>query len=255
MAWVVSSARILGTAVRPASRLRFAGAAVLLAFAGVWISHTLEMVRVLGTGALGTALGRPVHVYMLPAGLVLALFAVVAGLRAARAWRRLGMALDTACLAVRAALRPRRRAPQRDLSTSDRPSTGARLLVLWWALAALQLGLYVLQENLEYRALGLPAPGLSVLTGAHWAAPLIHLYVAFVLATIALILQRRLQRRQAAVATVARLLRVLVERLQRGRAARPVTPGDDRPIRRRRLPHALWCRPPPESRVALIHPA
>ncbi|HEY6377933.1 MAG TPA: hypothetical protein VI316_02015 [Candidatus Dormibacteraeota bacterium] len=241
--------------MRPASRLRFAGAAVLLTFVGVWISHTLEMVRVLGTGAVGTALGRPVHVYMLPAGLVLGLLAVVAGLRAARAWRRLGLALDTAGLAVRAALRPGRRVPHRAPVTSDRPSTGARLLLLWWALAALQLTLYVLQENLEYRAMALPAPGLSVLTGAHWAAPLIHLYVAFVLATVALIVQRRLQRRRAAVVTVARLLRVLVERLERGGAVRLARPGDDRPIRRRRLPHALWCRPPPGRRVAVIHPA
>jgi hypothetical protein len=239
--------------VRTAARLRFGGAAVLLAFAGVWISHTLEMMRVFGTGALGTALGRPVHVYMIPAGLLLALLATAAGLHAVTAWRRLGAALDSAALALRGLLRPARPVGPVSLS-SGRPSTGAGLLLLWLALAPLQVSLYLIQENLEYRAVGLPAPGFSVLTGAHWAAPLVHLYVAFVLATIVLIVQRRMHWRRAALASVVKLLRVLLARLERGRAARPWAPSGGL-LPRRRLPHALWSRPPPSGGIALIHSA
>jgi hypothetical protein len=231
--------------VRTRARLRFAGAAVLLAFCGVWISHTLEMVRVFGVGALGTALGRPVHVYMIPAGLVLALLATAAGVRAARAWYRLGAALDAAALAVRALLRPARGDRARSAAGPAQPSTASSLLLVWLALATLQIVVYLAQENLEYRALGLPSPGFSVLTGPHWAATLVHLYVAFLLATAALIVQRRLQSRRAALTTVVRLLRELVARLERGRCARPWAPDRSRVIRRRRLPHALWSRPPP----------
>jgi hypothetical protein len=126
------------------------------------------------------------------------------------------------------------------------------LILVWLALAALQLVLYLVQENLEYRALGLPAPGLSVLTGAHWAATLVHLYVAFVLATGALIVQRRLQSRRAALNTIVRLVRALVALLERGRSARPWAPHRTRVTRRRRLPHVLWSRPPPLLAWAFI---
>ncbi len=239
--------------MRPAARLRFAGAAVLLTFTGVWSSHALEMLRVLGTGALAPALTRPVHAYMVPVGLGLAVISVAAGVRAAWLWRRLGSMLDATAMAVRATLgtAPPRRTRRPSTPPSLSPSTPSSLLLLWLPLSALQMAVYIVQENLEYRAAGLDAPGVGVLSGVHWAAPLIHLYVAFVLAASTLLVQRLVRRRAAAVSAVTRLLRVLVERAARA-SARTWSVSAAHSLARRRLAHAMWCRPPP-ARFALIH--
>jgi hypothetical protein len=55
----------------------------LLAVVGVWLSHTLEYVRVWGWSGLNQELTGSVHVYMVPVGLALVLLMVAAGAGAA----------------------------------------------------------------------------------------------------------------------------------------------------------------------------
>ena len=179
---------------------------------------------------------------MLPvAGVLLALGAVFA-LRLARAWQALNARLDRAAAGVRRILRGR----NADVSVAPTAlsTPGTRLVAIWLPLATAQTALYLVQENIEAVARSQPAPGLGAITGIHWAAPFVHLYVSLLLACVVRICEILFRRREIAVERVEALLRVIARRRRaaapstRRPAALAVSPLD-------RLGRHLWRRPPP----------
>ncbi len=224
-------------------RARIAAAAgILLAFTGVWVAHTLEYLRVWGSTGLLDSVTNSVHAYMLPVAAVLVVACIVFGLGILRAWRVLNDRLDRAAAGVRRIWR----GTSGDPSDGPAPlsSPGVRLLALWLPLGAAQLVIYLLQENIEAIARGQAAPGLGAVTGIHWAAPFVHLYVALLLACGVRICQILLHRRAAVVERVEALLRAMARRRHTavGRVALPV-PRWASPLDR--LGTHLWRRPPP----------
>jgi hypothetical protein len=219
-----------------------ASGGVLLALVGLFIGHTLEYLRVWGPAGVVASMTNPVHAYMLPvAGVLVALSAVFA-FRLARAWQALNDRLDRAVAGVRRIWRGR--PDEGGGATARRSTPGTRLVAIWLPLAAAQIVLYLVQENVEALARSQPAPGLGAITGIHWAAPLVHLYVSLLLACTVRICQILFHRREVIVERVEALLRAIVER-RRTRAA-----AIARPIARsvsplERLGRHLWRRPPP----------
>ena len=67
---------------------------VLLAVIGVWLTHTVEHLRVGTAAGVSAAAFSSVHVYMLPVGALLALAAALAGVGVWRAWWALGRRLE-----------------------------------------------------------------------------------------------------------------------------------------------------------------
>jgi hypothetical protein len=219
-----------------------ASASVLLAFIGLWIAHTLEYLRVWGGAGIVGSVTNPVHAYMLPLLGVLAVLGALYGLRLWRAWQALNDRLERAVLGLRSVWRGQ------DSTASappTLPSPVARLAAIWLPLASAQLVLYLIQENVEAIARAQPAPGLGAVTGIHWAAPLVHLYVSFLLACGTRICQVLLHRREVVVARVEALLRVAVR--HRRSAPSAVVAGAHDPIASPldRLGRHLWRRPPP----------
>jgi hypothetical protein len=219
-----------------------ASGGVLLALIGLFLGHTLEYLRVWGPTGIVESIANPVHAYMLPvAGVLLALGAVFA-LRLARAWQALNARLDSAAAGVRRVLRGR----NGDVSVAPTAlsTPGTRLVAIWLPLATAQTALYLVQENIEAVARSQPAPGLGAITGIHWAAPFVHLYVSLLLACVVRICEILFRRREIAVERVEALLRVIARRRRaaapsaRRPAALAVSPLD-------RLGRHLWRRPPP----------
>jgi hypothetical protein len=219
-----------------------ASGGVLLALIGLFLGHTLEYLRVWGPTGIVESITNPVHAYMLPvAGVLLALGAVFA-LRLARAWQALNARLDRAAAGVRRVLRGR----NADVSVAPTAlsTPGTRLVAIWLPLATAQTALYLVQENIEAVARSQPAPGLGAITGIHWAAPFVHLYVSLLLACVVRICEILFRRREIAVERVEALLRVIARRRRaaapsaRRPAALAVSPLD-------RLGRHLWRRPPP----------
>lgn len=229
----------------PRRRLRLAASGgVLLALVGVWLGHTVEYVRVEGTAGLREELVGSIHWYMAPVGVVLALLAAATAVGAWRLWTRLGGQLAAARHALARAWRDDGSARDHRSPGGGSPPAGAELRIsrLWPLLAVVQIGLYVLQENIETAAVGLPAPGLHALTGTHWAASLVHAAVALLLAAVVVGIRRALHHRSGAVRAVRALLDVLLG---------VVRPGDTHPVTSVVVPRPadrfgrLWCRPPP----------
>jgi len=235
---------------RPDSlRLRLAASGgVFLALTGAWLGHEFEYLRVWGVAGLERGLVGSMHAYMLPVGLV---FAGLAALFAGGAWIRwqqLALRLDRAALAFRAALSGKRVTLEPVVRDFIRPSWGSRILVLGAALAILQIGLYLLQENVEALIVGATAPGFGAITGVHWAAPLIQLDIALTLLTAVAFVQNRLQARAAAIASLELFVRAIIGRLR---------VVDDVPRRfiASLAPHRfwgrhIWSRPPPLPVIA-----
>jgi hypothetical protein len=183
---------------------------------------------------------------MLPLGAVLLVLAVLGGV----VWLKAVMALAERLERVRNALHHGhvldRAHREQDLSLI--PGRAARAGSLWVLLAATQVVLYLVQENVESRLAGLRAPGLGAILGAHWAAVPIHLSVAAVLAVAASGLIRYRRRLAKAVAQH--------ERAHAGLWARRVRPAPAVSAAPRPLtPHERWCsqrwqRPPPASIAA-----
>jgi hypothetical protein len=214
----------------------------VLALSGAWLAHGLEYLRVAPDVGLGDALGGPLHrAYMGPLGLGLGILLMAGGGAWLRLWWGLGRRLDAARSRVRSAWRNRPTPGARPPLAE--PSCGARLTALTSGLAVAQLAVYALQENVEAAAAGRAAPGLAVVTGTHWAAPLIHVAVALALSAAAVLLTSLLRRRVHAVLVCERLAaslagsRPLAVTIPAGRPARR-TPRD-------RFGATIWERPPP----------
>jgi hypothetical protein len=221
-----------------------ASASVLLAFIGLWVGHTLEYLRVWGGAGLAGSMTNPVHVYMLPLAAALLVLSALFALRLLRAWRALNARLELAAVRL---LRVWRGRVEHVPDSSPRPSSpGARLVAIWLPLAAAQIVLYVIQENIEAIARAQPAPGLASITGVHWAAPIVHLYVALLLACGTRICQILLQRRTAAVERVEAFVRAAMRRLRDLPVSVSLPPASDRLSLVDILGRDLWRRPPPQ---------
>ena len=224
--------------------LRGAGPlAIVLVFASVWLGHTLEYVRVGGTAGLQNELFGSVHAYMLPALAILAIlssFCVGWLLRVAQLLAvRVARARDALTAAWRGGPVPPRR-------PSDEAGVPAPGVLLWLLLAPIELGVYLLQENLEAVRLGLPAPGLGPLVGAHWAAPYLHLAVLFCGALVLARAFRHLRSCADELAVVERILRIISERRRDQPPHQPPAHSwIGTPIQRHG--RQIWGRPPPPS--------
>jgi len=192
---------------------------VVLALIGVWLGHGIEYLRVWGPAGLERALTGVAHAYMVPLGVVLVGVASAVAMRAWSSWQRLALRLDRAACALHLALRGKRPEP-RDRAA---PSWPSRILLLGLAMAVLQVGLYLLQENVEAMAFGLPAPGFGAITGVHWAAALLQVDIAFLILAAATFVLRRFAARAAVVQRIEALLRLLAAMLRprSGRAPLP----------------------------------
>jgi hypothetical protein len=228
--------------VIPQRQIRVAASGgVLLALVGLFIGHTLEYLRVWGAAGVVASMTNPVHAYMLPVGGVLVVLSTVFALRLRRAWRTLNDRLDRAAASLRRVWRGR---TEPSIALTPRSSPGARLVAIWLPLAAAQIVLYLVQENVEAVASSHPAPGFAAITGIHWAAPFVHLYVALLLACIVRICQVLLHRREVVVERIEALLRAMVRRRRTiaprvdGARTRNVSPLE-------RVGRHLWRRPPP----------
>ena len=216
---------------------------VLLALAGVWLGHTAEYLRVWGLDGIRQELVGSLHVYMLPFAAVLLALAATLGTRLWRVWSSLGRRLDAARVALAAAWRGRRPAAT-PRAEPTRVSFAGRLLALWLPLAAAQVALYLLQENLEAILAGSPAPGMGAVSGVHWAAPAVHTAVALVLAALAIAIRRRITERAATVARIENAVRAYLGRVGRiAEGCRPATAWQ--PSLFAHLGAQLWSRPPP----------
>jgi hypothetical protein len=219
-----------------------ASGGVLLALIGLFISHTLEYLRVWGPQGVVESMTNPVHAYMLPVAGALVVLSAVFAFRLAQAWHALNRRLDRAAASMRRLWRGR---PGEVAERPRRASTpGTRLAAIWLPLAAAQTVLYLVQENIEAAARSQPAPGLGAITGIHWAAPLVHLYVSLLLACLVRICQVLFHRREAVVERVEALLRAMVR--QRRRVIATIRrPAIERIAPIERLGGHLWRRPPP----------
>ncbi len=220
-----------------------AAGSVLLAFVGLWIGHTIEYLRVWGGDGLVTSMTNPVHAYMLPLAGALVIVSALFALRLWRAWQALNTRVEQAALRLRRVWRGR---IEPIASTAEHQSSpGARLFAIWVPLAAAQIVLYIIQENIEAIAGAKPAPGLGAITGIHWAAPLVHLYVALLLACGTRICQILLHRRAVVVERLEAFVRAAIRR----RRAVPGPVALPREVDALslfdRLGRELWRRPPP----------
>ncbi len=220
-----------------------AAGSVLLAFLGLWIGHTIEYLRVWGGDGLVSSMTNPVHAYMLPLAGVLVVLSALFALRLWRAWQALNSRVEQAALRLR---RVWRGGIEPIASTAEHQSSpGTRLVAIWLPLAAAQIFLYIVQENVEAIAGAKPAPGFGVITGIHWAAPLVHLYVALLVACGTRICQILLHRRAVAVERLEAYVRAAIRR----RRAVPDPIALPREVDAvslfDRLGRDLWRRPPP----------
>jgi hypothetical protein len=195
------------------------GGGVLLALVGLWLGHTAEYARVWGARGLSAEFFGSIHAYMLPLAAIIAVLAVAFAARLWQAWARLGRRLDAARAQLGAALRGRR--PEHvptAVPVDSAPSISSGVAIVWPALSLLQIALYLVQENVEAVAAGMPAPGIAPITGIHSLASLVHAGVALVLITTAAIVLRLVRRRARAIDAVEgvtrALLRVLIRPLQ-----------------------------------------
>ena len=220
-----------------------AAGSVLLAFIGLWIGHTLEYLRVWGGDGLVSSMTNPVHAYMLPLAGALVVLSALLALRLWHAWQALDIRLQQAAVRLRRVWRGGVE-PVAD-TARRRSSPAARLVAIWLPLAAAQIVLYVIQENIEAIAGAKPAPGLGAISGIHWAAPLVHLYVALLLACGTRICQLLLHRRVVVVERIEAFVRAAIRR--RRAVPRPAAvPHEVSAVSLfDRLGRDLWRRPPP----------
>lgn len=224
------------------------GGFVALALVGLWLGHTVEYVRVLGTAGLTAELTGSVHAYMLPLGAALALAATIGGAWIWRCWVALGARLDRARAMAASLLRgrvPTTAEPPAAPATPRSPSFVAGVLAAWPALTLLQVALYLVQENVEALAAGAPAPGFAAITGVHALAPLVHAGVALVLVVAGAALLRLLQRRARQVGVVEAVVRALLRRWRGLPQRLPLPATRDAAAPSQLLGRHILQRPPP----------
>jgi hypothetical protein len=217
--------------------------AALLAVLGAWLGHGVEAFRLSGAAGLASGLTGPVHLYMLPVGVLLAFALVLVGVQCWRLSEELGRRLVHARRLLRRAWRGGAVAHPVKPPPTMAVATGG-LGQLWPPLAVAQIGIYVLQENVETVVSGGHAPGLAVLGGVHRPVVLVQLGVALLLAGIVALVRRALHRRGRVAAACERLARALLVLTGRRPAERRRGLLWLRPPYER-LGSQLWCRPPP----------
>lgn len=221
------------------ARLTGGPAFVGLSLIGVWIGHTVQYSIGHGTAGLGPMLGGSVHLYLVPAGAVLATIVFSASV----GWARALATAQRRLAAVRAVLSGQRRATLVDLEPLPE-QTEFQPLRFWLMLAGSAVALYVFQENTEARRAHLPSPGFSVLTGRHWTA-----IPVFLLVSIALVGAVRLCRGKAAEVIsslsgeVQRLRQLLRAAIASAARPRPEPRIANTPLER--WGRQRWARPPP----------
>jgi hypothetical protein len=182
---------------------------------------------------------------MLPLGVVLLILATLAGV----AWARLEAVLSARAERAAAGLwRAWRRTP-----ASPPPVFASTSTPTWRSVAipltVAQLLLYGVQEHIEAELAGHGGSVFEIFGGAHWAAALVQVAVAFTLATIVVRCRRRvvdLTRRIDAVERLARWLtrtRNVVGAAAPARRIRSFTPLE-------RFGRHLLQRPPPLLRIS-----
>jgi hypothetical protein len=241
-------------------RTALAGGVVLAVLCATWVAHAVEYLRVHPEVGLTTAVTGPVHGYLLGAGACLTLLAALGGAALWRLWERMGRRIDALAGGARALFRGRRRGLARDALAASRvprsrvaatpgASWAARWISLWLLLTLVQLLLYLAQENLEASRVHAPLPGLGAVLGVHWVAPLIHLDIAFLVASALVLVARRLSSRSARIDHLEALVRALL-------AAFDAPVSDPPPVSTaahgspRWLCGPLWRRPPPHPASA-----
>lgn len=223
----------LATAGPVADRRRDIGVPglVLAALTGLWWSHELEYLRAGATAGLAGTTGRAVHTYLTPLGATLAVIAAGGGWALWRLDRRL-----------RAQLARLRHGPETACPTPA--ARGARvrmgLVPMVALLAVFQIGLYVVQENLEALAAHSTLPGVAAITGRHVLALGVHVGVAGVLAAVVWLCRRHVDAltEQLAAAWQAAWSPVATSPLPRTSVAWWWAPTQ-------RWGGSLWSRPPP----------
>ena len=236
-------------------RTVLAGAVVLAVLCSTWMAHAVEYLRVHPEVGLTTAVTGPVHGYLVGVGACLTLLAALGGAALWRLWERMGRRIDALAGAARALFRGRpgrldvealagSRMRRAGAAPTPGASWAARLVSLWLLLTAVQLLLYIAQENIEASRVHAPMPGLGAVFGVHWVAPLIHLDVAFLVASVLVLIARRLSSRSARidhlVALVIALFAAFEAPMSDPAPASTVARGSLRWLR-----GPLWRRPPP----------
>jgi hypothetical protein len=237
------------TAVAPSDRIEQTAHALtwlLVVLTATWIGHSIEYVRVYGSRGVWTQLAGSAHLYMGPLGVVLTGLVVVGAAR----WRGRGRELHRRLATGQTRLRTGRPGPDALLVTAPTPPPvrPSGFIGDWLGLLAGQLVVYTVQENVEGLSVRGRAPGVGVLTGVHWAAPLIHAGIALAVTVALVTLQRHRSRLLASVRVIERL----VGRLW---AIRPPQPALSEcssvfVAPHRRWGRQRWQRPPPVSIVA-----
>ncbi|MGH2441745.1 MAG: hypothetical protein ACRDFX_01105 [Chloroflexota bacterium] len=178
--------------------LLLAGAAL----SGTWVVHQTEYAIEYGSRFSAVMATTPHRLYMAPAGAVFLLLAI-----------SVAAVLCVVLRLLRAELASLRRGVPARLLPEHRHVDTTR----WWPrvvrtatiLALMQAALYTLQENLEYAAVGLPWPGLSVLFGErHLTVLPLHALAALILAILLWTAAGLLNTTRRTVAFVRRLARL-----------------------------------------------
>jgi hypothetical protein len=218
---------------------------VVLVFGGVWLGHMLEHFRVEGPAGLVHELSHSVHLYMLPLGAVLLILATLAGVAWARLEAVLSARAERASAGLRRAWRGAPASPLPVLASTSTPTWRSVAIPLTVA----QLLLYGVQEHIEAELAGHGGSALEIFGGAHWAAALVQVAVAFVLAAIVVRCRRRVVDLSRRIDAVERLARWLTRTRHVGDAAAPrrhvrsFTPLE-------RFGRQLLQRPPPSLRIS-----
>jgi hypothetical protein len=221
----------------------------LAAALGGWTAHTVIYLLRSGPdglpGALPAGLARSTHAYMVPLGLGLMALAAAWGAVGLRLWMRLGRRLERATVAIRAARRGR---PVRTpINQASAPRVPARLASLALLILPAQLGLYVVQENLERAAVHVPVPGLAVLDGR---AVLVHAAVVLLAAALLVPFLAPLTRRAQAVEQCEHLVQALLRVVRPAAGFTPSAASRWTATPIERFGALMWGRPPP----ALLSP-
>ncbi len=208
----------------------------LVALAAEWIVHQIEYLVEYGNRFGTVMVTTPHRFYMEPAGLTLAvgIAALLTGAAALVRWTTIRR--QSLLHLLRGRLH--HLVPNEELPGSLRSIYGTAL-----ALAMAQVGLYLLQENIERAAIGAGWPGLSVLLASRHATVLpLHLLAALCGSFLIWALWARLRHSRRVSRFVEMLVRLLVPR---GDAPVHLVPGRVYLPNQRLRAGSLGLRSPP----------